>query len=228
MKVENKNWVRETVPFSREAILNNYADDIIMHRNTTITTTDATRTIRWSRRMGWTSQRQRWWLQTTHPDRNVKGYVYLLGTILHHQGKEPGQRDTMKNRGRLGGMPNTGISSKATLSSAWRNRCTTHVCCQLWHMDQRPGHWPNKHRTNLQPYIKIERSMLNITYKDIMTNIWTRERTNVIDMKTIKWCLAGHINRLKDDRWASRVSTRGYHYDKKRRQGRPANRWRDS
>ena len=45
--------------------------------------------------------------------------------------------------------PNTGISSKATLPSAWRDRCTTPVCCQLWHMVQRPGHWPNKHRTKL-------------------------------------------------------------------------------
>ena len=43
----------------------------------------------------------------------------VLGTILQPQGKEPGQKDTTKNHGRLGGiMPNTGISSKATLPSA--------------------------------------------------------------------------------------------------------------
>ena len=47
--------------------------------------------------------------------------------------------------------PNTWISSKATLPSAWRDRCTTPVFCQLWHMVQIPGHWPNKHRTNLRP-----------------------------------------------------------------------------
>ena len=29
--------------------------------------------------------------------------------------------------------PNTGIYSKATLPSAWRDMCTTRVCCQLWH-----------------------------------------------------------------------------------------------
>ena len=45
------------------------------------------------------------------------------------------------------------ISSKATLPSDWRDRCTTPVCCQLWHMVQRPGHWPNKHRTkNVLPH----------------------------------------------------------------------------
>ena len=29
---------------------------------------------------------------------------------------------------------------------------------------------------------KMERSMLNITYKDRKTNIWAREKTNVIDI----------------------------------------------
>ena len=42
----------------------------------------------------------------------------------------------------------------------------------------------------------------------------------------MKWSWAGHINRLNDDRWTSRV-TAWRPYDKKRRQGRPAKRWRD-
>ena len=53
--------------------------------------------------------------------------------------------------------------------------------------------------------------MLNITYKDRETNIWVRERTKVIDIintvRKIKWSWAGHINRLKDDRWTSRITT---------------------
>ena len=77
---------------------------------------------------------------------------------------------------------------------------------------------------------KMERSMLNITYKDRKTNIWVRERTKVIDIintvRKMKWSWAGHINRLKDDRRTSRVTT-WRPYDKKRRQGRPAKRWRD-
>ena len=52
---------------------------------------------------------------------------------------------------------------------------------------------------------KMERSMLNITYKDRKTNILVRERTKVIDIinnvRKMKWSWAGHINRLKDDRW---------------------------
>ena len=70
---------------------------------------------------------------------------------------------------------------------------------------------------------KMERSMLNITYKDRKTNIWVRERTKVIDIintvRKMKWSWAGNINRLKDDRWRP--------YDKKSRQGRSGKRWRD-
>ena len=76
----------------------------------------------------------------------------------------------------------------------------------------------------------IERSMLNITYKDRKTNVWVREKTKVIDIisnvRKMKWSWAGHINRLKDDRWTTRVTT-WRPYDKKIRQGRPAKRWRD-
>ena len=77
---------------------------------------------------------------------------------------------------------------------------------------------------------KMEKSMLNITYKDRRTNIWVRERTKVIDImytvRKMKWSWARHINRLKDNRWTSRATT-WRPYDRKRRQGRPAKRWRD-
>ena len=46
-------------------------------------------------------------------------------------------------------------------------------------------------------------------------------------VRKMKWSWAGHINRLKDDRWTSRVTTRRQ-YDQKRREGRPAMRWRDN
>ena len=57
---------------------------------------------------------------------------------------------------------------------------------------------------------KMERSMLNITY-NITYNIWVRERTKLIDIiytvRKMKWSWAGHFNRLKYDRWTSRVTT---------------------
>ena len=77
---------------------------------------------------------------------------------------------------------------------------------------------------------KMERNMLIITYNDRKTNICVRERTKVIDIintvRKMKWSWAGHINRVKDDRWTLLVIT-WIPYDKKRRQGRPAKRWRD-
>ena len=60
----------------------------------------------------------------------------------------------------------------------------------------------------------MERSMLNITYKDRRTtlNIWVRERTKLIDIiytvRKMKWSWAGHVNRLKD---APRASPLGDH-----------------
>ena len=77
---------------------------------------------------------------------------------------------------------------------------------------------------------KMERSMLNITYKDRKTNTWVRERTQVIyiinTVRKMKWSWEGHINCHKDYRWTSRVTT-CRPYGKKRRQGRPAKLWRD-
>ena len=58
---------------------------------------------------------------------------------------------------------------------------------------------------------KMERSMLNITYKDRKTSICARERTKVIEIisnvRKMKWSWAGHINCLKDDRWTSIVNS---------------------
>ena len=62
-----------------------------------------------------------------------------------------------------------------------------------------------------QAHIKVKISMLNITYKDRMTNVRVRERAQVIDIisnvRKLKWSCVGNINRLNDDRWASRATT---------------------
>ena len=77
---------------------------------------------------------------------------------------------------------------------------------------------------------KMERSMLNITYRERKTNIWVRQKTKVIDVieqiRRQKWTWAGHISRLRDNRWTSRITT-WRPYEGKRSRGRPARRWRD-
>ena len=52
--------------------------------------------------------------------------------------------------------------------------------------------------------IKMERSRLNITYRDRQTNIWVREKTKVTyiieQVRRRKWTWAGHVNKIRDNR----------------------------
>ena len=77
---------------------------------------------------------------------------------------------------------------------------------------------------------KMERSMPNITYHERKKNTWVRAKTGVTDMikttRRMKWSWAGHISRLKDDRWTKRITT-WKPYGRKRLRGRPAKRWTD-
>ena len=54
---------------------------------------------------------------------------------------------------------------------------------------------------------KMERSILNITYRGRTPNIWIREKTKVRDVtekvKRRKWIWAGHVSRIRDDRWTT-------------------------
>ena len=76
----------------------------------------------------------------------------------------------------------------------------------------------------------MERSMLNITYKDRKTNKWVREQTNTHDIletvKRKKWTWAGHISRREDNSW-SVVLTMWTPMEGKRNRGRQRKRWRD-
>ena len=113
---------------------------------------------------------------------------------------------------------------KINIAICWRERGVQLVCAASYDIilenDQTSKNKLAAAHTN------IERGEFNITYKDRQTNIWVREQTNVIDIsnvRKIKWSWAGHINRLKDDRWTSCVTT-WKTYDTKWRQGRPAKR----
>ena len=72
--------------------------------------------------------------------------------------------------------------------------------------------------------------MLNISLTDRKTNIWIREQTKVKEIldiiKEMKWRWAGHVARMKDNRWTVRVTEWTPRYGKRKR-GRPSTRWRD-
>ena len=157
-----------------------------MHRNTTRTTTDATRTIRWKWRICITMNVEKTKVMVVDntpigreqfADRQYPR-LRVLGTTLQHKGKD---QDKEMQRSIMAGWTayaQHGISSKATLQSAWRDRFTTHVCCQLWHYGAETWTLTKQAQTKLAfAHTKMDRSMLNITYKDRKTNIWVRERT---------------------------------------------------
>ena len=77
---------------------------------------------------------------------------------------------------------------------------------------------------------KMERSMLNSTYLARKTNIWVKENTKVTDVieqvRRRKWTWAEHVSRIRDNRWALRITT-WKTLERKSPRGRPARRWRD-
>ena len=74
----------------------------------------------------------------------------------------------------------------------------------------------------------MEKNMLNITYRDRKTIIWVLEKTKFNDaieqVRRRKWTCAGHVSRIRDNRWSS---DNWKSYERKRLSGRPARRWRD-
>ena len=161
---------------------------------------------------------------------NVQGYVYLG---QHYSLKERNQDKEIQRR------IMTGWAAYAKHRDIFKSNLA--IClkrqvynsCVLPAMAYGAETWKltkQAHNKLAAAQTKMERSMLNITYKDRRTNIWVRERTKLIDIiytvRKMKWSWAGHINRLKDNRWTSRATT-WRPYDRKRRRGRPAKRWRD-
>ncbi len=81
------------------------------------------------------------------------------------------------------------------------------MICTSWSI----WHWPNKHRTNLRPH--------RPKWKEVCSTSHTRterptsgsgrgHKSDIIsNVRKMKWSRAGHINRLKDDRWTSSVTT---------------------
>ena len=74
-----------------------------------------------------------------------------------------------------------------------------------------------------------ERRMLNVKLKDRIRNITIRQRTKVTDIvqyvTNTKWKWAGHIARIKDNRWTIRSTE--WQREGVRSVGRPKRRWRD-
>ena len=102
---------------------------------------------------------------------SVQGYVYL-GQHYSLNRKEPGQRDTMKNHGRLGGIAKHRDIFKSNLAICLKRQVFN--SCVLPAMTYGADTWTlAKQAQNklADAQTKMERSVLNITYKDRNTNI---------------------------------------------------------
>ena len=212
-----------------------FADDIIpMHRNTTRTKQMQQELSDESRRMGLKMNIAKTKVMVADNTpinvnnvliENVQGYVYL--GQKKNQDKEI-QRRIMAGWAAYAKHRDIFKSNHAIcLKRQVYNSCVLPAMtygAEIWTLNKQAQ------KKLAAAQTKMERSMLNVTYKDRKTNIWVRERTKVIDIiKTVrkmKWSWAWHINCHKNDRWTSRVTT-WRPYDKKRRQGRPAKRWSD-
>jgi hypothetical protein len=96
--------------------------------------------------------------------------------------------------------------------------------CETWKL--------TKHTENLLRIAQraMERAMLGITLRDRKRSTWIRAKTRVKDIiqviKQQKWRWAGHIARMRDNRWTKRI-TDWCPYSNKRSKKRPDTRWRD-
>ena len=146
--------------------------------------------------------------------------------------KKPGQRDTVMDHGRLGGIRQTTGSFRSNLAICLKRQM--YNSCLLPAMTYGAENWTlskqTQHKLAAAAQTNMERSMLNITCKNRRTSILVMDWTKVIDIisnvRKMKWSWAEHIVRLKDVRYTWSV-TIWRPYDNKIRQGRPAKRWRD-
>ena len=71
---------------------------------------------------------------------------------------------------------------------------------------------------------------MGVSLRDHIRSEDIRKRTGVSDIISVinekKWRWAGHVARLKDNRWTSRL-TFWTPYGERRKRGRPTIRWRD-
>jgi len=96
--------------------------------------------------------------------------------------------------------------------------------CQVWALNRR---MENKLRTTQR---SMERAIIGVTKRDHITCKKIREISGMTDImstiKKLKWSWAGHIARMKDNRWTQRT-TEWMPIGYKRERARPMTRWDD-
>ena len=98
------------------------------------------------------------------------------------------------------------------------------IGCQTWSLTKT---LVKKLETSQRPMER--RMLLNVKLKDRIRNTNIRQRTRVTDIvqyvTNTKWKWAGHIARMKDNRWT--IRSREWQTEGLRSVGRPKRRWRN-
>ena len=168
------------------------------------------------------------YINNTHIE-NVESYIYL-GQRYGTRDKKPRQGDSKKNHDWMDSIrKHRDIfkgSNGACLKRQVYNSCVLPVMtygAETWALTTQ-----SKNKLSAAQK-KIERSMLNITYRDRKINIWEREKSKVTyvieQVIRRKWTWTGHVCRIRDNRWTLRITT-WKSYKRKRPRRRPARRWR--
>ena len=101
---------------------------------------------------------------------------------------------------------------------------------RIFSNDIRRGNMDTHHPCKEQASSRINKDGKEYIKHHRKTNICVREKTNVTDViaqvRRLKWTWAGHVSRIRDNRWTLRITT-WKPYERKRPRGRPARRWRD-
>ena len=123
---------------------------------------------------------------------NVENYIYLR--------QRCSTRD--KNQDNEIQRITAGWTTFAKQRDIFKGNIGTCLKRHIWHTARKHGHSPPNAKNKLAAAQKqMERSMLNITYRDRKTNIWAREKTQVTDVieqvKRRKWTWAGHVTRIQ-------------------------------
>ena len=113
---------------------------------------------------------------------NVPGYVYLG---QHYSLKEKNQDKEIQRR------IMAGWAAYAKHRDIFKSNLAICLKRQVYNSCVLPAMTYSAETLTLTAHTKMERSMLNITYKDRRTNIWVRERTQLIDIiytvRKMKW-----------------------------------------
>lgn len=161
----------------------------------------------------------------------VEDFIYLGQLVSFSERQDKELRRRIQNAWKGFWKLKTYLTSRSLpmkLKARIFNMCIVPILtygCQTWSFTKRQR---SRMETTQR---RMERRMLNKTWKDKIRNEDLKKRSQVVDVAEqtikLKFKWAGHLMRRRDDRWTKRI-TEWRPRDGKRSRGRQKTRWRDA